>query len=109
MKKQSHIKPRVGYYAFWKYDLFPYTKGALITGVYDSGNVETTYGKGFVFSPFIILRPKQGKELLKELHELEAHYNEGIKKNYLSSMNKLRIIFPTHPMCKLFADEKSKV
>lgn len=69
-----------GYYAFWRYDLFPYILGGTITKMKENGCVETVeYGKGNYFRPMKILPEDAGKELHEKIRILEKEHNAALK------------------------------
>lgn len=64
-----------GYYAFWKYDLFPFVLGGTITRMLDNGMVSTVeFGPGNYFKPIKKLSMHEGKALKAKLQELSLEY-----------------------------------
>jgi len=68
-----------GYYAFWRYDLFPYVLGGTITKMREDGCVGTVeYGS--YFNPVKILPVDAGKELHKKIEALARERADALKK-----------------------------
>jgi len=79
-------------YAFWKYDLFSYILGGIVTEI-ENERVETEeYGKGNCFIYSKILNLKEGLQIQKKLNELKTRYINveiELKKNFMKERNKI--------------------
>ncbi len=77
MKKNQ--KSKVGQIAFWLYDTFPGFVSGEITYVYSDGIVETKeYGRGYRFTPWIVLPQKQAEAFQLKLLQLKTLRGEMI-------------------------------
>ena len=63
------------YYAFWKYDLFPYLLGGIVSKMNERGMVYIESYQSW-FRPIIILPHESGEKIMKQLSELEKEYNK---------------------------------
>lgn len=79
-------------YAFWKYGLFPYILGGIVTKI-ENETVETKeYGKGNRFIYSKITNLKEGLQIQKKLDELTAKYINAeveLRTNFMTERNKI--------------------
>lgn len=85
----------IGYYAFWRYDKYPFFLGGTITKMHDTGTVETKeFGRGRYFRPVLIVPKKTGLEIQKTLERLERERDKAVKTLNSSFVRKLREAIP---------------
>lgn len=100
MDYSDQKRPRVGNYAFWPYDCYPYLLGSKITRVHkrrfpEAGEpiwaVETEgYGVGCKFACFIELPPKAATAALEQLDELKRKLHTQLSAVRADSNRELR-------------------
>lgn len=73
-------KPRVGDWAFWSYDLFPYMLSARIKKVEPDGRIHAEGYDGFRFKTIHIIPGAEGQRMDKTLRALRAE-NIAAKEN----------------------------
>jgi hypothetical protein len=70
-----------GYYAFWRYDVYPFILGGTITNMDKNGFIETEeYGVGRYFKPMAILPGNAGKELHHKIKVMTDERNTALEK-----------------------------
>ena len=88
-------------YAFWKYDLYPFT----LWGEIDESKIHSSNPTDFVYIPsyasffrhFLILEGEHAQRLITELKLLKSNYEfeqDNLKKKFV---NNLEYILPSHP------------
>lgn len=108
---------KVGDYAFWDTDSFPYLDGGVILTVgrefcesvdsfgnvyskkskFEAGKCEIKgYGTGYWFTPKFTMSPKLGKVLRRDLQELTGHYHEARKAIYEGYRCRLTQLLKSH-------------
>jgi hypothetical protein len=95
---------KINFYAFWRYDLYPYTLYGKITKEFEDKNDKYRYGKvrvegydGYMFTPFLILAESSAKPIIKELEKLKESYDLLLESAHESYSHSLKNLIPNHP------------
>jgi len=86
---KTEKKPETVYYAFWRYDQFPYVLWAKVVETAGGGYVKTNEYGGII--PMTIIPEKKALELIKKLQQIKNH-----RQNILDGANHF-----AHQMLKL--------
>ena len=88
-------------YAFWQYDLYPYTLGGEILKFSKNSLCVHVKGyEGWSFQPFLIVDGAKGALLLKEIEALREWYSEERAKLKDIFNKRLFDVIPDHPYNK---------
>jgi hypothetical protein len=68
------------FYAVWKYDLFPFFLCGPVKEIRSGGRVTVEGYDGMLFVPVKILPEDEGREMKKELKDLEMRHRAAVKK-----------------------------
>lgn len=64
-------------YAFWEYDLYPYTLSGTVEQITSAGLVKTKEFGNSLFRPIAILPLETGLQIAKKMKELDSSYRKA--------------------------------